>query len=119
MESVEELCSHIALINNAKVILDGSVKEIRKKFRSNTYQINFHGNRIGFTNALWSGFELLDLHEEQEMSVARVKMLNNQTTNQLLSVLLPHVEVVGLHEVIPDMNDIFIQQINNAKLQVA
>ena len=119
MESVEELCSHIALINNARVILDGSVKEIRKQFRSNTYEISYHGNRIAFTNALWTGFELLNLKEDSEMNFAQVKMLNGHTTNELLTVLLPHVEVAGLREVIPDMNDIFIQQVNKAKMQTS
>ena len=119
MESVEELCSHIALINNARVILNGSVKEIRKQFRSNTYEICYHGNRIAFTNALWSGFELMNLNEDQEMNIAQVRMLKGHTTNDLLSVLLPHVEVAGLKEVIPDMNDIFIQQVNNAQMQTA
>ena len=62
---------------------------------------------------------MLDLKEEQEMNIAHIKLLNAHTTNQLLSVLLPHVEVTGLKEVIPSMNDIFIQQVNNAKLQTA
>ena len=119
MESVEALCSHIALINNARVILEGSVKEIRKQFRSNTYEVSYHGNRIGFTNALWTGFELLTLKEEAEVNIARVRMLNGHTTNDLLSVLLPHVEVAGLKEVIPDMNDIFIQQVNKAQMQTS
>jgi ABC-2 type transport system ATP-binding protein len=117
MESVEELCSHIALINNAHVILNGAVKDIRKDFRSSTYEIAYTGNRIGFTNALWTGFELLDLKEEHEQSVARVKLLNGHTTNQLLSVVLPHVEVHGLKEVIPDMNEIFIQQVKKSQNQ--
>jgi len=115
MESVEELCSHIALINNAKVILEGSVKEIRKQFRSETYDIYYQGNRIGFTNALWTGFELLDLKEDPEMNIARVRMLNNHTTNDLLQVLLPHVTIAGFHEVIPGMHDIFIEQVNKSK----
>jgi len=117
MESVEELCSHIALINNAHVILEGAVKDIRKQFRSSTYEVFYLGNKISFTNALWTGFELLDLREEHEMNVARVKMLNGNSTNTLLNALLPHVEITGLHEVIPGMNDIFIQQVNQAKLQ--
>lgn len=117
MESVEELCSHIALINNASVILEGSVKDLRKKFRSNMYQVSFHGNKISFINALWTGFELIDIKEEHDMQVASVRMLNNNSTNQLLSSLIPHVEVVGLQEVIPGMNDIFIQQVNMAKIE--
>ena len=119
MESVEELCSHIALINNARVILEGSVKEIRKQFRSNTYEIHYLGNRIAFTNALWSNFELLNMKEDAEINVAQVKLLDGHSTNELLSVLIPHVEVTGLREVIPDINDIFIQQVNNAKLQTS
>jgi ABC-2 type transport system ATP-binding protein len=119
MESVEELCSHIALINNAHVILEGAVREIRKQFRSHTYEVFYHGNKIAFTNALWTGFELLDIKTEEEGSVAKVKMLNNNTTNQLLNALLPHVEITGLREVIPGMNDIFIEQVNKAKFQTA
>ncbi len=117
MESVEELCNHIALINNAQVILEGSVKEIRKTFRSNTYEVSYKGNRIGFTNALWTGFELLDLKEDHEVNTAYVRMLNGTTTNQLLNAILPHVEVYGLKEIIPDMNTIFIEQVNKSKNQ--
>jgi ABC-2 type transport system ATP-binding protein len=117
MESVEELCSHIALINNAKVILDGSVKDIRRQFRSNIFEIRYHGNKISFTNALWTGFELIDLKEDAESNIARVKMLNNHSPNDLLSVLLPHVGITGLNELVPHMNDIFIQVVNSAKMQ--
>lgn len=111
MESVEELCTHIALINRAKKILDGSVKEIRQQYKSNTYEIQYNGNKIGFTNALWTGFELLDLKEEGDHSTAKVKMLNNHSPNDLLNVLLPHVELLGFREIIPGMNDIFIQKV--------
>jgi ABC-2 type transport system ATP-binding protein len=111
MESVEELCTHIALINNSKKILEGSIKEIRKKYKSSIYEVHYIGNKIGFTNALWTGYELLDVREEADHTVARVKMLENQNPNQLLSALLPHVELVGFKEIIPGMNDIFIRTV--------
>src|ERR1035437_1644347 len=60
MGSVEELCDDIALLNRSKKILDGSVKEIRKTFRTNTYEIEFTGNMLGFTTALWTGAQLID-----------------------------------------------------------
>jgi ABC-2 type transport system ATP-binding protein len=112
MESVEELCTHIALLNNSKKILEGSIKEVRKKYKSSVYEIHYVGNKIGFTNALWSGYELLDLKDEGEHSVARVKMLENQSPNVLLSALLPHVELVGFKEIVPSMNDIFIRTVS-------
>jgi ABC-2 type transport system ATP-binding protein len=112
MESVEELCTDIALINRATKILEGSVREIRTQFKSNTYEIQYSGNKIGFTHALWTGFELIDMKEEGDHSVARVKMVGNHSPNDLLNALLPHVQVLGFREIIPGMNDIFIRKVN-------
>ncbi|MBK7817255.1 MAG: ATP-binding cassette domain-containing protein [Sphingobacteriaceae bacterium] len=74
MGSVEELCDNIALINKAEKILDGSVKEIRKTFRTNTYRVSFKGNIIGFTNALWTGAEILEKHTEEDVHTITVKL---------------------------------------------
>ena len=115
MESVEELCTNIALINNSHVILDGLVKEIRKQFRTQTFEIQFIGNRIGFTHALWTGFELMDLHEDVDYNTATVQVIGNHSVNDLLSVLIPNVQILGLREVIPSMNDIFIRKVNESK----
>jgi len=112
MESVEELCTHIALLNRSQKILEGSVKDIRKQYKSNTYEIEYSGNKIGFANALWTGYELVNLKEEGEHSVARVKMLNSHSPNALLQALLPHVQILGFREIIPSMNDIFIQKVD-------
>jgi ABC-2 type transport system ATP-binding protein len=111
MESVEELCTHIALINNSKKILEGSIKDIRKKHKSSSYEIHYLGNKIGFTNALWAGYELLDLKEDSDHNIARVKMLQNQSPNDLLNALLPNIELVGFREIVPSMNDIFIKTV--------
>lgn len=117
MESVEELCSHIALINQSRVIMDGSVKDIRKQYKSNVYEIEYVGNNIGFTNALWTGFELLDLKEDSEHCKAKVRMIGNHSTNDLLNLLLPHVQILGLREMIPSMNDIFIRKVSEASTE--
>jgi ABC-2 type transport system ATP-binding protein len=111
MESVEELCTHIALINKSTKILEGSIKDIRKQNKSNAYEVFYTGNKIAFTNALWAGFELLDIKEEPDHNVAQVRMLNTNTPNGLLESLLPHVQILGLREIIPSINDIFIQKV--------
>lgn len=54
MGSVEEMCDHIALLNKSQKILDGTVNDIRRQFRTNTYRITFKGQAIGFANALWA-----------------------------------------------------------------
>jgi len=114
MESVEELCSHISLINLSKVILEGAVKDIRKQYKSNSYEILFSGNKIAFTHALWTNFELLDLKEDSDHSIAMVRILDGHSPNDLLNSLLPQVQILGFRELIPGMNDIFIRKVNES-----
>lgn len=116
MGSVEELCDHIALINKSEKILDGSVKDIRKAYRSNVYDINFKGNIMGFTNAMWSGGELLDKHSEGDVHDVKVKLLGNNKPNDLLKAVMPFAEINSLREVIPSMNDIFIMKVNEQQV---
>jgi ABC-2 type transport system ATP-binding protein len=112
MGSVEELCDNIALINKAEKILDGSVKEIRKTHRTNTYKITFKGNLLGFTNAIWTGGEILDKHTEDDIHSVTLKLANNVTGSQLLQTILPICEIHSFNELIPNMNDIFIMKVN-------
>lgn len=111
MGSVEEMCDHIALLNKAEKILDGTVKEIRQQFRTNTYRITFKGPAIGFANALWAGGEILDKRQDDGLHVFTVRLNPNFTVNQLLSSVLPVCEIHGLSEIIPGMNDIFIMKV--------
>lgn len=112
MGSVEEICDHIALINNSRKVLSGDVREVRNRFKEHIYEIQFSGNMIGFTNDLWTDFELVENHQEGELVSCRIKLLNNRTLNDLLQIAIRHVEVVEVREVIPSMNDIFIKVVN-------
>jgi ABC-2 type transport system ATP-binding protein len=111
MGSVEELCDNIALINRSEKILDGSVKEIRKTYRSNTFKVSFKGNILGFTNALWTGAEILEKHTEDDVHTLTVK-LRGVTSSQMLQTVLPLCEIISFTEIIPSMNDIFIRKVN-------
>jgi ABC-2 type transport system ATP-binding protein len=111
MGSVEEMCDHIALLNKSEKILDGTVKDIRKAFRSHTYKIVFKGNIVGFTNAMWAGGEIIEKHSEGEIHTVTVKLLNNITSSQLLQAVLPQCEIISFNEIIPGMNDIFIRKV--------
>jgi len=113
MGSVEELCDHIALINKSEKLLDGSVKEIRKNYKSNIYHITFKGNLMGFTNALWSGAELLDKKSDDDVHSVTVKLLRQNKPNDLLQAVLNHAEILSFQEVVPSMNDIFISVVEN------
>lgn len=113
MGSVEEMCDHIALINHSEKILDGSVRDIRKEFSTNEYEVEFNGNMIGFANALWTGAELKEKTQiEGNHFKATVKLAEGSNVNALLQNLIPAVEIRGLKEIVPSMNDIFIDVVN-------
>ncbi|MBI3502528.1 MAG: ABC transporter ATP-binding protein [Bacteroidetes bacterium] len=116
MNSVEELCGHIALINNAKTILHGSVKEIRQQYKSDTYEVDFTGDLITFTKSLYVNFELLEKNQEGTHCKVKVKLLRNKTPNDLLETILPFVQIQGLREILPSMNDIFISKVKETEI---
>jgi ABC-2 type transport system ATP-binding protein len=116
MGSVEELCNKIALINKAEKILDGSVKEIRKLYRSNTFKVSFKGNALGFTNALWTGGEVLQKETEDDVHTFVIKLAPNFSSSNLLQTVLPTCEILSFNELIPSMNDIFITKVNEENL---
>jgi ABC-2 type transport system ATP-binding protein len=112
MNSVEELCDDIALLNRSNVVIQGSVKDLREQYRNATYRMSFTGNMLAFTNALWTNYELLDKTSEEHTHEVVVRILGERTLNDLLNTVLPEVQVHGVQEIIPSMNDIFIQAVS-------
>ncbi len=118
MGSVEEICDDIALINNSRKILGGKIKEVKESFAKDQYTIEFKGNVVAFANAVWGGWELIERTQIGEHHFkAIVKLVGGNSLNNYLKALLDHVEVLSVNKVIPSMNDIFIQAIEDQKLQ--
>jgi ABC-2 type transport system ATP-binding protein len=113
METVETLCDTIVLIHKSRKILDGSLADIRKQFRTQTYRIVFNGNLVPFTNALWAGAELIDKNQVDSQCEVTLRLLGNNTINNVLSAVLPVCEIVSVNEIIPSMNDVFINMVQS------
>jgi ABC-2 type transport system ATP-binding protein len=111
METVEELCDSIALINKSQKILDGKVTDIRKQYRTQTYRMEFIGNMLAFTNALWAGAELLERKQEDNHCTVTLRLAGSNTVNNLFAAVMPICEIVSFNEVIPSMSDIFIRTV--------
>lgn len=111
METVEDLCDSIALINKSKKILDGTVSEIRKQYKTNTFKIEFIGNLVNFTNAIWAGAELLDKKQDGDHCTVTLKILGQNSPNSLIANVLPTCQIVSFNEIVPTMSDIFIKTV--------
>lgn len=115
MSSVEELCDHIALIDKAKKVLDGNVKEIKRQFATNTFEIRFNTFEVELRTILPASFEILESAIDDELRIARIRLPRGAGPNDLLTQLIPHVTIHSLNEIIPSMNDIFIRVVTEQK----
>ncbi|PCH71529.1 MAG: ABC transporter ATP-binding protein [Bacteroidales bacterium] len=115
MASVEEICDHIALINKSEKILDGPVDQIKKKYRTNTYQVTYTGEFDKLKQVLKSDFEIVETNKGSEINSLTVRLNNGATSNELLEQLLPYLNIISFSEIIPSMNDIFIRVVNENK----
>ncbi len=113
MESVEEICDHIALINRSKKILEGPLKQVRNDYRTNTFKIAYVGNSDQVKSAISEQFELVDDHDWQDHREATVRLPEGAKPNALLEALLPIATIDHFEEVIPSVNDIFIRMVQN------
>jgi ABC-2 type transport system ATP-binding protein len=114
MNSVEELCDQITLINKSKCILQGDVDEIKNRFKSDIFEISFEGNIDQAKEVMNSRFQIMEHVTDKKLHKIKVKMLHKHVDNELLSMLLPVVHVHAFHEVYPGMNEIFIHVVETS-----
>ena len=115
MESVEELCDEIALIHKSNKLLDGSLIDIKKQYRSNTFDVGINTqDEQQLKDFLRTKYQIEDtffksLDNEVKLSVN----LNDKPVNELLQDLIPFGQLTHFSEKIPSINDIFIQTVTN------
>jgi ABC-2 type transport system ATP-binding protein len=120
MVSVEEMCDEIALIDKSNKILDGKLVDIKRAFRTHTFQVGLKtANAKEVENMLKENFKVFpaDFELLNEGLALNVQLNATENTNDLLSFLTSRGEVQHFVEVMPSANDIFIQAIDkNSKL---
>ena len=108
MESVEEMCDNIALINRSRKVLDGPIGVIRDQFKTNTYEVEGRGKLL----LVHPDFEVIEQKErENGHFYARVQLHDGVRPNDLLRYLIGAVEVEAFREKIPSINEIFIRRV--------
>ena len=105
MESVEEICNHIALINKSETVLQGPIEKIKNNFRNNTFSVKIKTEELALPN----NFEILDQQENHY----QIQLKENATANDLLNELIKNEEIISFEEKIPSMEDIFIKAVKD------
>jgi ABC-2 type transport system ATP-binding protein len=106
MESVEELCDNITLIDKAKTILEGNVNDIRRQWAANEYDVVFEGDVALEGNGKYS---VLNKKTEDNHTTIRLKASTDLDTNEILQTAVRSGKVLSFNPALPSMNEIFIR----------
>ncbi|GLR17647.1 ABC transporter ATP-binding protein [Portibacter lacus] len=110
MEQVEEICERIVLINQGKKILEGQVSDIKNQFKENLYKIKFDGE---ISQEVAQRYQMVADRDGHLFSLNE-----GQTSNDLLRELLAaNITIHAFEEKLPSVNEIFINLVNESKLQ--
>lgn len=116
MESVEELCEYITLINNSNKILDGNLDEIKKDFKTNTFEVAVNApDAKSLKNKLKLEYETFaptfrTIGDNLRMNI---RLVSGQNSDKLINLLNSNSRLIHFKEVIPNVNEIFINSVKN------
>lgn len=112
MSSVEELCDDILLINNSKAILSGKVKDIQRSFKKNIFELVYSGDS---DFVLPNDFERISYEKDNfGETVMNVQLKSSESSNALLAFLLQqNIQIKSFKEILPTMNEIFIETVKH------
>ena len=118
MASVEEICDHIALINRSKKILEGDIFEVKNRFKKNIFSIQV-SNCPGDLMQQLQNRQYTVCTQSQNDYYTRfdIKLQDAESPNELLQFFTQNCEIHSFNEIMPTMNDIFIEQVEKANQQ--
>jgi ABC-2 type transport system ATP-binding protein len=113
MESVEELCDHIALLHKSNKLIEGRLDDVKKQYRTNSFEVGILTNNVeGLMYDLTQKFTVGQANFKSLNEVLKLEIdLGNSTPNELLHLLTQRGQVTHFVEKIPSVNDIFIQTV--------
>jgi ABC-2 type transport system ATP-binding protein len=110
MEQVEEICDHIVLVNLGKKILDGTVTDIKQQYKEYIFAIETSHPELIKDNTLFSIIDKADKNPNKIL----VKLSNAVASNEVLKYLIEqNIPIISYNEVLPSLNDIFIQLVED------
>jgi len=114
MESVEELCDHIALIHQSNKLIEGRLDDVKKQFRTNSFEVGILTDNVeGLMLAITQNYTIQPTNFKSLNNELKLEInLGNSLPNELLNILTSKGQVTHFVEKIPSVNDIFIQTVS-------
>jgi len=113
MASVEEICDDIVLINKSKKILEGNITEVKNRFKKHRFSIEVEKIDRWHEIDLPNYIELISQTEKPHSKIFDIQLLSNVSSNELLTFFMEKGTIISFQELLPSMNDIFIEQVTH------
>lgn len=114
MESVEEMCDYVALINQSNKVLDGTIEDVRNQFKTGKFQVQLKEVTSDVLNSLHNEFNISDIKEANHRLDFNLLYDKNKNTNEILQKLMNYSQVYQFNEIIPSMNDVFLEAVKQS-----
>lgn len=109
MESVEEVCDQISLINHSEVVLEGNVAEIKQRFKKHLYEISLAGGE-----QLQPCEEMFTIEETRPDGTTIIRLAQGVAIREVIARLNEQYALRGFSELLPTMHEIFIETVKNS-----
>ncbi len=116
MESVEEMCDHVALINQSNKVLDGTIEEVRNQFKTGKFSIQLDEVASDALQNLANEFEISDMRNFNQRTEFNLLYNKETPTNEILQKLMQIGQVHQFKEIIPSMNDVFLEAVKQSSI---
>ena len=118
MASVEEICDHIALINRSRKILEGDIFEVKNRFKKNIFSVQVSNFSDDLVQQLQNQqYTVCAQCQNDYYTRFDIKIPDGGTPNELMQLFTQHSDIHSFNEIMPTMNEIFIEQVEKANQQ--
>jgi len=115
MNSVDEICDEVGLINHGKLVAHDKVSSLKTQHKTGAFRVRYKGNQIAFANALWTGFEIVSTEEiGDQWFQSVIRSRQGQSFNDVFSSLSPALELHLIEEQLPGMQDVFLKLVTDS-----
>lgn len=112
MHRVQDMCSHVVLLNEGRVVSNTSMRALFEGYESDRFVVRYRGTGIAFANALWTDFELAKQIDIQEGLVeAHLLKRGDKSVDDLIKNLQGHVQIEAVYREQPQMDQVFMDLI--------
>ena len=113
MESVEEMCDYVALIDHAKKVLDGKVFDVREQFKKNIFGVTLADINTDAFDQFRNQYQIQEYATQNQLVSFDLKNDNDQ--HVVLNELMKVGKIRSFDEKIPSMNEVFINAVSAGK----